>query len=112
MKPSYDFNTTTAYAQTWSPGPPSSCAESTSSSNFPDVEPATSMDDRSIDATARLMAEAGFLLGPYTLSGVNGDSWDQCDQNSLKGEEIDELMADAFEQSTATAYVMPADPRL
>jgi hypothetical protein len=66
------------------------------------------MDDRSIDATARLMAEAGFLLGPYTLSGVHGDHWGQ--QSLGKGEEIDELMDDEYEDSTATAFVISADP--
>lgn len=66
------------------------------------------MDDRSIDATARLMAEAGFLLGPYTLSGVHGDHWGQ--QSLGKGEEIDELMDDDYETEAATAFVISTDP--
>jgi hypothetical protein len=69
------------------------------------------MDDRSIDATARLMAEAGFLLGTYNLSGSNRDPWDQShNDHQMKPEEIDELMEDGYERHTANAFVIPADP--
>ncbi len=70
------------------------------------------MDDRSIDATARLMAEAGFLLGPYTLSRPDGDQWDQYQNDrAVKGDELDEFIDDEYEPSSATGFIIPADPQ-